>query len=117
MNYSIIDTQIEIIKIYEKFRKNYLDYAKKIKEFAKEIYKDNFLFLAVFGSTVKGNYKPWSDIDIAIVLKNYIDEFERIKILKRIRKEFGDINPFEVHFFTEEDWKKKEKLIDKYIIV
>ena len=117
MHYSVIDLQRKIIEIYEKFRRNYLEYAKKMKEFAKELYGDKFLSLAVFGSTVKGNYKPWSDVDIAIVLKEKINEFERIKILKKIREEFGEINPFEIHFFTREEWEKYRKLVGKHIKV
>jgi len=105
MNYSIIDLNIELKKIYDKFRKEYKEYAKIIKEEAKKFFKNNFVSLVIFGSTVKGNIKPLSDIDIAVILNKSVDEFQRAKFRTIINRKFG-INPFEIHIIDKEMWEK-----------
>ncbi len=105
MKYSVIDLQRELIESYQKYRKDYLKYARKIKEIAEEFFKENLLKVIVFGSTVKGNFKPWSDIDVAIILKERVNEIEIAKFIGKINKLFG-IHPFEIHVIPLKFWEE-----------
>jgi predicted nucleotidyltransferase len=116
MKYSVIDLQKKIIEIYRKFRENYLEYCKEIKKIAQEVFKEKLIAVIVFGSTVKGNYKPWSDIDIGIVVKEF-SEKEMLEVLKKVREKFGSVHPFEIHFITEEKWPEFKKFIKHFIVI
>jgi len=67
----------------------------------------------VFGSVVRGDYKPQSDIDIAIVLRKKVDEYERAKFRVLVEKRIGRPNPFEVHIIDVKTWKEYYKKIIK----
>ncbi len=105
MSYSVVDTQRKIIKIYEKFRKEHKKYSKEIKRLAENFFSKNLKEVLIFGSFAEGRHKPYSDIDVAIILKSACDEAKRAKFVNLIYKKFG-INPFEIHIVDEETWNK-----------
>ena len=108
---------MEIKNMYERFRKDYMKYAREIKRKAIEHFKDNFKALLVFGSTVEGKASPLSDIDIAIILEKSVDEFERAKFRVAINRAYG-IHPFEIHIITASEWERwYKRFVKKYIEV
>lgn len=74
----------------------------------------------IFGSYAKKEFKPESDIDIAVI--GAIDEGQLIKTVKNAEKALGrEIN---YHIYTEDDFKKKLKansflknILQDYIMV
>jgi hypothetical protein len=54
----------------KEYFENYLEWGKKIKEIAQKILKAKVKVL-IFGSIVRGDWTPDSDIDILIVSKNF----------------------------------------------
>ena len=115
MRYSVIDVQKRIIERYEMFRKNYKEYVKIIKRYAEEYFSNDLKEVIIFGSFVERKHKPYSDIDIAIILKKHYNEIERARFVNLINKKFG-INPFEIHVIDEESWKKFYlNFVKKYI--
>jgi predicted nucleotidyltransferase len=89
----------------QKYFKNYLFYAKKIKDKAEEILGDCRVF--VFGSILKGDYHPvLSDIDILIISsRSPANSEQKAKIKVKILSEFEMGNPFEIHIITPDDYQ------------
>jgi len=115
---SLIQINKKILEEKRKYFENYLFYANKIKEKAKKLLKDDVKVL-IFGSIVKGNWGPNSDIDILIISnklsKNWI---ENRHIRTEIKKEIGPFSPFQIHLARPEEfenwWKNfiKENFIE-----
>ncbi|MEM0476559.1 MAG: nucleotidyltransferase domain-containing protein [Candidatus Aenigmatarchaeota archaeon] len=104
MKYNLVDSFLKRIKLYENYRKKYRYYCKKIKKEAINFFgKEIKLF--VFGSLIKGESKPLSDIDIAIILPKEVDELKKAKFISSINRKFGE-NPFEIHIVSKEKWEK-----------
>ena len=99
----IVDMHLEIIREFEKFRKNYTEYVEVIKKLANEHF-DDLYGVFVFGSAVKKTIHPLSDIDVAIVLFTQADEAERIDFYRKIRSIFGIVHPFEIHIVSRREW-------------
>ncbi|AFY37344.1 DNA polymerase beta domain protein region [[Leptolyngbya] sp. PCC 7376] len=47
--------------------------TQKLKEYLQDLYQDNLDRVILFGSQARGDAKFYSDIDVAIVLKNDFD--------------------------------------------
>jgi predicted nucleotidyltransferase len=97
---------VDLAKRYKEYRDRWMEFAKEIKGLAEEFFGGNFSKLCVFGSTVRGDYKPLSDIDVAVVLKEGVDEWARAKFRSLVSKRLGACNPFEVHVVTEREWRE-----------
>ena len=41
-----------------------------------ELYGDRLVHLILYGSQARGDARPWSDIDVLVVLKEPVDDFE-----------------------------------------
>lgn len=91
----------------KKYLQNYLLYAKKIKEKAKRILTKPIVL--VFGSVVKGEYLPNSDIDILVISPDAPDNLsESARIKLELTKDF-EPGIFEIHLVTPqryENWYK-----------
>ncbi|BBL45832.1 DNA polymerase subunit beta [Nanobdella aerobiophila] len=108
----ITEFHIYLVDRYKKFRDK--KYLERLKEIINNYFKDKLYKIIIFGSYIKGNMHPLSDIDIAIILKENIDEEERMKFYKLINKEFG-LNPFEFHIISIDQWEEwYKKFIDEY---
>jgi len=112
---TIVDLQLEIVRRFEKFKnKRYLEEIKKIAE---EIFREKLDRVIIFGSYVKGNMRPLSDIDVAIILKEQANEEERLRFYKEVNRRFG-IHPFEFHIITKEEWENwYKRFIKEYVEV
>lgn len=87
---------------------NILFYAQRIKNLIKQALPDARLL--IFGSVIRNDFKPGSDIDI-LVISSQIPKglFAQAEIKLKIKDEFPDA-PFEIHLITPEEyenWYKK----------
>jgi predicted nucleotidyltransferase len=102
---TFVDILIERQKRKERYFKNWRFYLKKIKREAKKILgKKTKVFL--FGSFVKGDFGPQSDIDVLIVSENLPENFNEItKIRTKIKSKVGVFSPFQLHLATPEEFE------------
>ncbi|MGC8981897.1 MAG: nucleotidyltransferase domain-containing protein [Minisyncoccia bacterium] len=92
---------LEIKKNYEKYFKNPIYYARKIKNKAKKLLgKDTKIYL--FGSIVRKNFTYSSDIDILIVSKRLKNLKNRSRLRLKLLEDIGEDSPFEIHLSTPE---------------
>lgn len=100
----------------EKYFKNYLKYAKKIKEEAIKSLGDCKIY--VFGSVVEGKAIPASDIDLLIVSKNTPKTMkERSELATKLLKAVGIFSPFELHLVNEEEFEWYKRFVKKLLPV
>ena len=98
--------------IYKKFweeRKeyfeNYLEWAKRIKETARELIGEDVKVI-VFGSVVRKDWTPASDIDVLIISDKLSKNWEENRWLRtEIKKRIGPFSPFQIHLATTEEFK------------
>lgn len=90
------------VKEEEKYFKNYLFYARKIKEEAEKSLGKVRVF--VFGSILKKGEIP-QDIDILIVSPKVKKFFPRGEMIAKIWKKIGFSSPFEIHFASPSDYQ------------
>jgi len=102
MSKDLIDILIEKREREDKFFKNYLYYAKEIKEEAQKILNPIKVF--VFGSILRKDEIP-NDIDILIISPKLRTNEEKTKVRVKIWKKIGMSSPFEIHLITPEDFR------------
>ncbi len=56
-----------------------------LRKFLKEFFKEHKVKIYLYGSRAKGNYKPWSDVDLAIECEKSL--FREIALLKYLLEE------------------------------
>lgn len=92
----------------QEYLQNHIFYGREIKKIIKDFFEDAKVL--IFGSAVKGNYSPDSDIDILVISSGIPqDLFEQAKIKVKIKEKFPDA-PFEIHLVTPqqyENWYKR----------
>jgi len=107
-------TLVDILKDYQKIRNKYLMridyYLNLIKKRAQKLLgKDVKVYL--FGSYIKGNFGPLSDVDVLVVSdKVKQDPFEIAQLKIKLTKGFEIGHPFEIHLTNNyyfENWYKK----------
>lgn len=110
-----MDIVDELLKEREgrlKIFREYLKYAKRIKEVAQEMLGDAKVY--VFGSVVRGDYHPMlSDIDVAVVTKCK-DRRKHLEFKVRVAR-ISDV--FEIHVLSEKEWKFYKRFIDEFVEV
>jgi len=111
---TIIDFQLDILKIFEKYHKNIDKYVQDIKILVKK--HDPNAKIILFGSYVKGLMRKDSDIDILIITDLAKEVDARVRLRMEIAEEIGDLTPFETHIITQDEYENwYKKFIDKYI--
>jgi predicted nucleotidyltransferase len=105
---SFYEIILEEAKLRKKYLDNYMSYVKIIKEKAKKLLNDAEVY--VFGSIVRGNYNPMSDVDVMIVSEKIPDNIiEQAKIKAKILEDF-EPGIFQIHLvkpFEYENWYKR----------
>ncbi len=98
-----IDLLIEDAEEWKRFFEDFLRYAEKVKEVVRR--RDPNARIIVFGSVVRGDVRPDSDIDLLIItdLAEKLDE--RIKLRMEIMRILGEGSPFEIHIITAEEYE------------
>jgi len=109
-------------KIWEErkeYFENYLEWGKKIKEIAKKFLGTKVTVL-IFGSIVRGDWTPESDIDVLIISNKLSKNWIKNRLIRtKIKKLIGPLSPFQIHLARPEEYKSWwKKFIKKdYIVV
>ena len=112
---TLVDFLIEKKQRDKKYFKEYLFWAKKIKKEAKKNLKDVRVLL--FGSVVKKQAEPGSDIDILVISPQLKNPEKKSEVLTGILKEIGQNSPFEIHLVTPEEYQNwYQKFVKKEFI-
>jgi predicted nucleotidyltransferase len=88
-------------------KRDALDISKKYAEAVRAKYE--FVKIILFGSYAKGNFHKESDIDIAVVLKNYNNLIDTQVDLMRLRRKID--SRIEPHPFREKDFDISNPLV------
>ena len=100
---SFIQVVKRIAKTVERYRRELEVHLSTIRRLAVEYFGPE-VRVYLFGSVLRGDYGPQSDIDVAVVLKRRPSVEERAAFRSRLREELGLFHPFEIHIVSEEDW-------------
>lgn len=84
-----------------------IKYAKAVKS------KYDFVKIILFGSYAKGNFHEDSDIDIAVILKDYNNLIDTQVDLMRIRRKID--SRIEPHPFREKDFDITNPIVNEII--
>jgi len=115
MKKSLVDISLNLQKERRKYFENYKVHCRKIKERAKSI--SGKVKILVFGSIIKNEYQPTSDIDVLIVSGNLPHNFDtRAKNKTEIKSKIGSFSPFQIHLSTPEEFDNWYKNFLKVII-
>ena len=98
-----IDLLIEDAEERKRFFEDFLRYAEKVKEVVRR--RDPNARIIVFGSVVRGDVRPDSDIDLLIITDMAEKLDERIKLRMEIMRILGEGSPFEIHIITAEEYE------------
>jgi uncharacterized protein len=88
-----------------------INIAQKYADAVKEKYQNAKLIL--FGSYVKGNFNPDSDIDIAVILKDYDNLLDIQLELMRLRRKID--SRIEPHPFREKDFELSDPIVHEIL--
>lgn len=97
---------VETADVFKMYRERWREYVKEIKEVARELFGEKFVKLCVFGSTIREDSGPLSDIDIAVLLVEEVDEWIRVRFRTEVAKRIGVRHPFEIHVLSEMEWDR-----------
>ena len=105
---------------YSITRRKYIDHAwdylAKIKEVCRRL--DSSCEVLVFGSFVKGNMRPDSDVDVLVITRLAESPLGRGRVFRAIVEELGLESPFELHIVTRDEYEKLyKKFLDVYEVV
>jgi len=98
-----IDLLIEDAEERKRFFEDFLRYVEKVKEVVRR--RDPNAKIIVFGSVVRGDVRPDSDIDLLIITDMAEKLDERIKLRMEIMRILGEGSPFEIHIITTEEYE------------
>ena len=89
--------------------------ALKVAQLYANVIRENFnnVKIILFGSYAKGNYTEDSDIDIAIVLKDYNNLMDIQLELMRLRRRID--SRIEPHPFREKDFDLSDPLVSEIV--
>ena len=98
---------LETIKTFEHYRQSWKTYLTQIKAMILKYCSDGKVY--VFGSTIKGDTHPTSDIDVLLVSEEFKNIKRRIEIHAKLKLEFLDA-PFEFHLIHPEKFPFYKKM-------
>jgi len=108
---TLMDLEIEHYRTRRIYLENAIEYLRKIKNTCRTF--DPNCRLVVFGSYVRGNMKPDSDIDVLLITDYANNAQYRGKLRAAIAKDIGLVTPFEIHIISNEEYENwYRKFID-----
>jgi predicted nucleotidyltransferase len=105
---------METLKKYEHYRENWKKYLIEIKSVVLSFCPNAEVY--VFGSVIKGNTHPTSDIDVLLVADEFKNIRRRIEIHSNLRLLFPDA-PFEFHLIHTEKFPFYRKMAKEMVEV
>jgi|SRR5581483_3692884 predicted nucleotidyltransferase len=105
---------METLKRYEHYRTNWKTYLSQIKAQILSLCPNAEVY--VFGSVIKGNTHPTSDIDVLLVSDEFKNIRRRIEIHSDLRLLFPDA-PFEFHLIHPEKFPFFRKMAKEMVEV
>ncbi|MBS7648159.1 MAG: nucleotidyltransferase domain-containing protein [Candidatus Bathyarchaeia archaeon] len=113
---TLVDLELEYLKIRESYISNLAYYLGRIKEMCRKF--DPNCRLIVFGSYVRGGMRVDSDIDILLITDQACSASYRGRVRLAIAREIGLITPLEIHIITTKEYEEwYRKFIDVYLEV
>ncbi len=113
---TVVDFQLEKLKAYRKYYENPWRYLRVIKKVARRF--DEKARVIVFGSFVRGDMRVDSDIDVLVITELARDAWKIARLRVEIKKEIGEINPFEIHIATPDEFESwYKRFIDSFVEV
>lgn len=116
-----MSSEISFVRIARKSAKNVSRYRNNLEKYldiVKTLAIEHFGFdvkVYLFGSVLRGDYRPLSDIDVAVVLEMRPPVGERAAFRSKLRDELGLFHPFEIHIVSREDWEGwYKRFIERY---
>ncbi len=100
---TLIDLEIEYYKTRRIYLENAIGYLRRIKDICRIFDPD--CRLIVFGSYVRGNMKPDSDIDVLLITDRANNAQYRGKLRAAIARDIGLVTPFEIHIISSEEYE------------
>lgn len=108
---TLIDLEIEHLKTRKLYLENVTKYLERIKNICKTFDPD--CKLIIFGSYVRGNMKPDSDIDVLLITNHADDALYRGRLRAAIARNIGLVTPFQIHIISSEEYRSwYRKFID-----
>lgn len=108
---TLVDIEIEHARARKSYLDNVAEYLKRIKDVCRAF--DPECRLIVFGSYVRGDMKPNSDIDILLITDRAPDALYRGRLRAAIARNIGLVAPFEIHIISNEEYERwYRKFID-----
>lgn len=92
-------------------KRDVIDIAEKYAHAVKSKY--DFVRIILFGSYAKGNYHVDSDIDIAVILKDYENLIDTQVDLMRLRRKID--SRIEPHPFREKDFERTNPMVNEIL--
>jgi len=90
---------------------NVIEIVRQYAELVNSVFEPKKIFL--FGSYAKGNYKKYSDIDVAVVLEDFENVIDiQLELMKLRRKIDSRIEP---HPFREQDFEQSNPLASEIL--
>lgn len=113
---NILDVLVEHYVARKQFISSVIHYVSEIKKVCTSIDPDCRVLL--FGSFVRGGFRPDSDVDVLLITKHAVSPWFRASIYVNVAKTVGFEHPFQLHVVTPEEYEKwYKKFIDVYIEV
>ncbi|MGH7800369.1 MAG: nucleotidyltransferase domain-containing protein [Thermodesulfobacteriota bacterium] len=103
---------IETLTNYERYRTNWKKYVSQIKSEVIKLCSDTEVY--IFGSVVKGNTHPTSDIDVLLVSVEFKNIKKRIETHSKLKLLFLDA-PFEFHLIYPEKFPFYKKMAKEMV--
>ena len=101
---------LRIVQEKERIFRNYREYGRRLKEAFREVLGDEGVRILVFGSVVRGNYSPLSDLDVLVVSRR-AGEVRYGEAVERVERRLGErLVGVEFHLVTPEvfeGWYRK----------
>ncbi len=107
---------VRLSEEFRRFRAEWRKYASIIRNAAEEFFGENLKAVYVFGSTIGGDFRPLSDVDIAIVLKREVDEVTRARFRSVVRGLFGNLHPFEIYVLAQKEWEWYRRFVKRNFV-
>ena len=104
MNKTLVQILKEIWEEKKEYFENYRFYCQRIKKESEKILGKNRVL--VFGSIIKGKFRPKSDIDVLIISENLPEsQEERDKIRTKIKSAIDPFSPFQIHLANPKEYQ------------